>query len=60
MSTCHAQTDLIGGITQLLDAKQYAIGVLIDIKKAFDTFNHKLLRKKMEFLGIRGVAFKWS
>ena len=59
MSTCHAQIDLIGGITQSLDANQYAIGVFIDLKKALDAVNHKLLYKKMEFLGIRGVAFKW-
>ena len=50
MSTCHALIDLIDGLTQSLDAKQYASGVFIDSKKAI---------WKMEFRGIRGVAFKW-
>ena len=31
----------------------------IDLKQAFDTVNQTLLCKKMEFLGVRGVAFKW-
>ena len=53
MSTCHALIYLIDGITQ------YAIGVFIGFKKAFDTVNHKLLCKKMEFLDTRGVGFKW-
>ena len=59
MSTCHALIDLVDAITQSLDAKKYAIGVFIDLKKAFDTVDHKLLCKKMEFLGIRGGAFNW-
>ena len=59
MSTCHALIDLIDGISQSLDAKQYAMGLFIYLKKAFDTVNHKLLCKKMKFLGINGVAFKW-
>ena len=37
MSTCHALIYLTDGITQSLDAKQYAIGVFIDLKKAFDS-----------------------
>ena len=33
MSTCHALIDLTDGITQSLDAKQYTIGVFIDLKR---------------------------
>ena len=59
MSICHALTHLIDRMTQSVDAKQYAIGVFIYKKKAFHTVNHKLLCKKIESLGIRGVVFKW-
>ena len=54
MSPCHALIDLIDGITQSLDAKQYTIGVFIDLKRAFDSHCGK-----MEFLCICGVAFVW-
>ena len=33
--------------------------MFIDLKKAFDIVNHKLLYQKMECIGISGVAFKW-
>ena len=60
MSTCHALVDLIDGISQSLDAKNYAVEVSSLIKKAFDTVNNQLLyNKNMEFLCIRGVAYKW-
>ena len=54
MLTCHALINLIDGITQSLDAKQYAIGDVIDLKR-HSICDHKQLCKKC----IRGVAFEW-
>ena len=35
------------------------IGVFIDLKKAFDTVDHKIVFKKLYYYGIRGNTLKW-
>ena len=35
------------------------IGVFIELKKAFDSIDHKLLLTKLEHYGIRGVVYDW-
>ena len=51
--------ELIEEITNATDNKKHAIGVFIDLKKAFDTVDHGILIKKMEHYGVRGAASDW-
>ena len=61
ISTYHALVELVNEITNSLNKKKHSIGVFIDLRKAFDTvsLDHRLLCKKLEFYGIRGIAQDW-
>jgi len=45
-----AVLELIEEVTSSLDIKKSAVGVFIDLKKAFDTINHEILIKKLELI----------
>jgi len=42
-----------------IEKNQFSIGLFIDLSKAFDTLNQKILLYKLEYYGIRGVPLKW-
>ena len=54
-----ALIDLMEEITECMDNKRYALGVFLDLRKAFDTVNHEILLKKLERYGFRGVVWDW-
>ena len=58
-STSLALMESIEEITNAIDNKRYAIGIFIDLKKAFDTINHDILINKLERYGIRGIVLHW-
>ena len=37
----------------------FSCGVFIDLKKAFDTVDHKIILHKLDHYGFRGVISKW-
>ena len=58
-SSYMAVLDLYDRISEAIDRNEYAIGVFIDLSKAFDTIDHVIMIKKLEHYGIRGLALEW-
>lgn len=58
-STSHATAYLSSEILKTLDKSEKAIGVFMDLSKAFDTINIEILVEKLNHYGIRGIANNW-
>ena len=55
-STTHALINLTESIRQTLDEGSFGCGIFVDLQKAFDTVDHKILLHKLGFYGIHGVC----
>ena len=58
-STELAGLELVDRIHSELDKKKYPFAVFMDLSKAFDTLNHSILLKKLEYYGIKGSELSW-
>ena len=58
-STEHTLLSIVEEIRKNLDNYIFTCGVFIDLEKAFDTVNHKILLSKLDHYGIRDNALKW-
>ena len=59
-SSCgHALIDLHDYILNNLNKKMHTIGLFLDLSKAFDVINHKILLAKLSNFGIRGIVWEW-
>ena len=58
-STQQAIITLVDRITKSQNIGDIVITLLIDLKKAFDTIDHRILLRKLYSYGIRGTMFKW-
>lgn len=56
-NTSSATIDLITKLKNNIDSKNIALGVFIDLKKAFDTVSHPLLLNKLKQIGIKNKAY---
>ena len=53
-STMSALIDVIDNVRDYIDKGEVALGIYLDLKKAFDTVNHSILLSKFEHYGFRG------
>ncbi len=58
-STFHPMIHLVNKIAEATNRGEITIGVFCDLQKAFDTCSHKILGKKLEKIGVKGIALKW-
>ena len=58
-STTHTLINLTESIRQSLDEGSFDCGIFVDLQKAFDTVDYKILLHKLEYYGIRGVCNDW-
>ena len=58
-STKGALLRFINEIQGDLDKGLTAGAIYIDLTKAFDTVDHKILLKKLQIYGVRGIALEW-
>lgn len=58
-STTHAIINFTDNVTNSLEMGNFTAAVFIDLAKAFDTIDHEILLKKLDWYGLRGVTGDW-
>ena len=58
-STVHALLQITEQIKETIEKGKVGCGIFIDLRKAFDTVNHKILFRKLYHYGIREKSLKW-
>ena len=55
-STTQAILSITDSIQKAFEDRKFACGVFLDLRKAFDSINHSLLIKRLDYYGIRGTT----
>ena len=59
MGTDLATTKFVSDVIHNFDRNQYSLSVFLDLTKAFDCVNHRILATKLKYFGINNLAYKW-
>ena len=51
-----ALLDMYDEVSNSIEQKKISIGIFLDLSKAFDTIDHHILLKKLNFYGVRGIT----
>ena len=55
-STPMALIHLDTKIAKSIDQNKFSIGTFLDMAKAFDTVNHAIILRKLDYYGARGIV----
>ena len=58
-STTHALINVTESIRQTLGKGSFGYGIFVDLQKALDTVEHKILLHKLEYFEICGTCNDW-
>lgn len=58
-STNQAITEFLLQICRGVEDNDIALGIFLDLSKAFDTISHDILKTKLQYMGIRGMCYDW-
>ena len=58
-STEHANVEIVDRISSAVDQGQTPIAIYLDLSKAFDILNPKIMIKKMKYYGVSDSAIAW-
>ena len=46
-------------IAESIEQNKFSIGTFLDVAKAFDTVNHTILLRKLDYSEVRGITLEW-
>lgn len=51
--------EFLDAILQAMEKRDLAVGLFLDLSKAYDCVNHLNLLRKLKLYGVTGVAYNW-
>ena len=58
-NTADALLEFLDNAYDAINSNEVLLAIFLDFSKAFDTVDHQILLKKLEFYGFRGTSLQW-